>query len=111
MLFAREVDSGGLSQFFWNSSGIYWRHVVAALELLGADQHLVAPLTALKIFPEGVPSLEQSERKEVLDRINASQQAEIRAVEDVVHRAGGFEGLLQPLWKRYIDLHPDEFFK
>ena len=110
MLFAREVDNGGLRQFLGNSSGMYWRNVVTGLELLNANEQLTALLTALNIFPGGEPSLEQSERKEVLNRMNASQQAAIRSAEDGVYAAGGFEEMLRPRWKRYIDAHPDEFF-
>jgi hypothetical protein len=110
MLFAREVDNGGLRQFLANSSGMYWRNVVTGLNLLAAKEHLAALSTALNTFPGGEPSLEQSERKEVLNRMNTSQQTAIRSAEDSVHRAGGFEQLLLPRWKRYIDAHPDEFF-
>jgi hypothetical protein len=110
MLFAREVDNGGLGQFLANSSGMYWKNVVTGLKLLGANEHLAALLTALNVFPEGEPSLEQSERKRVLNRMNAIQQAAIRSAEDGVYGAGGFEELLRPRWKLYINAHPNEFF-
>lgn len=106
-----EADDGGLSQFFWNSSGIYRRNVIAGLKLLGADRHLAALATVLKVFPGGEPSLEQSERHEVLNRMDAPDLAEMRAAEGAAYSAGGFEQLLPPLWKRYIAEHPDEFFK
>jgi hypothetical protein len=110
MLFAREVDNGGLSQFFANSSGMYWRNALSGLNLLGANEHLAAISIALNVFPRGEPSLEQSGRKEILNHMNAGQRAAFRSAEDIVYRAGGFEELLRPLWKRYIDAHPDEFF-
>jgi hypothetical protein len=110
MLFAREVDNGGLRQFLANSSGMYWRNVATGLKLLSASEHLTALSTALNVFPEGQPSLEQSERKEVLNRMNPTQLAAIRSAEDTVYGAGGFEESLRPRWKLYIDAHPDEFF-
>jgi hypothetical protein len=110
MLFAREVDNGGLRQFFANSSGMYWRNVVTGLKLLGADEILTALSTALSVFPEGEPSLEQSARKDVLNRTSAGQQAAIRSAEKSVFGAGGFEELLRPRWKLYLDTHPNEFF-
>jgi hypothetical protein len=82
----------------------------AGLNLLAAEEHLAALSTALNTFPGGEPSLEQSERKDVLNRMNTSQQTAIRSAEDSVYRAGGFEQLLLPQWKRYIDAHPGEFF-
>lgn len=97
-------------QFLGNSSGMYWRNVVTGLKLLGANEHLTALSITLNIFPGGEPSLEQSERKGVLNRMNASQQAALRSAQDSVYSAGGFEQLLLPRWKRYIDAHPDEFF-
>src|SRR5271165_1263369 len=110
MLFAREVDNGGLRQFFANSSGMYWWNVVTGLKLLGANQHLAALATALDVFPGSEPSLEQSERKEVLTRITAAQQAAIRSAEESIYEAGGFEQLLLPRWTEYINAHPKEFF-
>jgi hypothetical protein len=111
MLFAREVDNGGLQQFLGNSSGLYWRNVVEGLELLGADKHLSALNIILAVFPESAPSLEQGERQAVLRNLDETQKKSLRDAEDSLYRAGGFEQLLVPLWKRYIEAHPAEFFR
>jgi Domain of unknown function (DUF4375) len=110
MLFAREVDNGGLQQFFGNSSGLYWRNVIEGLELLGADKHLAALNTILRAFPGSNPPLEQRERQTVLRSLDETQKQLIRDGEDDLYRAGGFEGSLVPLWKQYIEAHPTEFF-
>jgi hypothetical protein len=110
MLFAREVDNGGLQQFFRNSSGLYWRNVLEGLNLLGADNHLSAFNTILRIFPESNPSLDQRERVSVLRSLSETQKTSLRVAEDRIYGAGGFEQLLVPLWKQYIEAHPAEFF-
>lgn len=101
---------GGLQQFFANSSGLYWRHVMASLELLGASEHLTALAVVLTAFPNAQPSMGQGERQAVLKSLPQSEKNAIRSVEDAVYLAGGFEQTLTPLWKRYIELHPEEFF-
>ena len=110
MIFAREVDNGGVSQFLRNSSGMYWRHVVAGLQLLGAHEHLSALSAALSFFPGGEPPLNRSERQSVWRNLDANLKAMISAAEKRVFQAGGFEQLLVPKWKAYIDSHPEEFF-
>ena len=110
MLFAREVDNGGLQQFVGNSSGLYWRKVVRGLKLLRADEHLAALEAILRFFPNGEPSLKQLERQAVLRSLDERQTNSLRDVEDSLYRAGGFEELLVPHWKAYIDEHPADFF-
>lgn len=110
MLFAREVDNGGLQQFLGNTSGLYWRNVVEGLELLGADKHLSALNTILQFFPESNPPLEREERQATLLSLDDAQKKSLRDAEDGLYGAGGFEPLLVPLWKQYIETHPVEFF-
>jgi hypothetical protein len=110
MLFAREVDNGGLQQFLGNSSGFYWRKVVQGLKLLRADEHFAALEVILRFFPNGEPSLTQLERQAVLQSLGQHQKNSLRDVEDSLYRAGGFEESLVPYWKRYIEEQPAEFF-
>jgi hypothetical protein len=110
MLFSREVDNGGLLQFFGNSSGMYRRHVAAGLWLFGAQEHLFALSTALSLFPNGEPSLAEADRQTVLGNLSEQQKKSIKSAEDRVYRSGGFEEQLGPYWKRYIESHPAEFF-
>lgn len=111
MLFAREVDNGGLEQFFGNSSGLYWRIVIEGLKLLGADEHLSALNAILEMFPDSSPSLEQAERQVVMRSLDEIQKKLLKDAQSRVYRRGGFEQLLLPRWRRYIENHPAEFFR
>jgi hypothetical protein len=42
--------------------------------------------------------------------LSETQKTSLRVAEDGIYRAGGFEQLLVPLWKQYIEAHPAEFF-
>lgn len=110
MLYAQEVDNGGLRQFFGNTSGMLWARVRSGLPLLGTQEHTVLLNTALQVFPHGTPSLEQSERQPVLQALTQEERDLWRASENSIYSKGGFFGTLQPFWTRYIDSHPEQFF-
>jgi hypothetical protein len=110
MLYAREVDNGGLRQFLHNSSSMYYRQVLEGLDLLGAVELRQALATVLTFFPDGQLSPHQVERKHVLDAMSAEQRQVMRAHETATYAGGGFEGNLVPLWTRYIREHPSDFF-
>ena len=104
MLFALEVDNGGILQFFSNSSGMYWRNVIAGLQLFGAVEELGALRVACDLFPNAEPPVDQDQRRAVIERITKPRRAEIQ---DSLASA---ENSLMPLWVRHIDGHPEDFF-
>jgi len=110
MLYAQEVDNGGLTQFFGNSSGMLWQHVRSGLQLLGAPEHIALITAAIEAFPQGAPSLEQSERKQALRELTQEQRNLWRAGERRVYALGGFFAGLRPVWAQYIQTHPEDFF-
>jgi hypothetical protein len=108
MLYAQEVDNGGLAQFFGNSSGMLWREVKT--QLLDSQEQTEVLTTAIAAFPKGSPSAERSERQETLRALTKEQRSLWRAGEDRIYRLGGFFGTLKPFWTRYIESHPEDFF-
>jgi hypothetical protein len=110
MVFAQEVDNGGLKQFFGNSSGMLWAHVARGLKLLGAQEHAAVLSMAIRDFPGQAPSIERAERQHALREFTKEQQDRWRASEDHVYRLGGFFSTLRPLWSKYIEYHPEDFF-
>jgi len=106
-LFMREVDNGGLEQFFFNSSGMYSEEVQKALRLLGAHDQLSAFEAALEIFPDGTVPEDQEERTDLVEAIPKQQRK--RFFESLNERLYG-EERLWPHFQRYIDAHPEEFF-
>ncbi len=111
MLFAREVDNGGYRQFFWNSSGMYYRHVLDGLKALDATNQHEALSRFVGFFPPDKNLVQRRERQLGLEGISEEQMNEIKSYERFVYRAGGFERTLTPLWVRYIERHPEDFFK
>ena len=109
-IFAWEVDNGGFWQFFHNSSGIYWQHVVDGLGLLGANDHFAAFVTALDAFPGAEPPLDWEERRAIMSEMHDEYKDGVRAAENQIYRLGGFETTLFPYWITYIRSHPEEFF-
>jgi hypothetical protein len=110
MLYAQEVDNGGLKQFFGNSSGLLWEHVRSGLQLLGAEEHVSLMAAAIEIFPGGAPSAVQSERRQALQALTEDQRNLWRAAEKRIYSRGGFFNDLLPIWVRYIQAHPEDFF-
>jgi len=59
-----EVHNGGFDQFFWNSSGGFFREAVSGLEVIGAYQALDLLLKAKQIaFPDEQPPVDCEERR------------------------------------------------
>ena len=60
-----EVNNGGFSQFFFNSSGDFANEVVSAFEKIGATKTAEICKTAVSIYGESVP-LDRDERESLL---------------------------------------------
>jgi hypothetical protein len=110
ILYAQEVDNGGLEQFFGNSSGMLWQHVKSGLQLLGAQEQMALITAAIEAFPQGAPSAEQRERQQALRELTQEQRNLWRAGEGRVYALGGFFADLRPVWTQYIETHPEDFF-
>ncbi len=62
-----EVYNGGFDQFFWNSSGGYFRETISGLEILGAYQALELLSKAKQVaFSEEQPPANWEERRALL---------------------------------------------
>lgn len=71
-----EVHNGGLHQFFWNSSGELFPHVVSGLEVLGAYDQLELLHRAEQIlFPDGAVPIDWDERRRHLLSIESDPRA------------------------------------
>lgn len=110
MLYAREVDNGGIKQFLSNSSGMYSHSVAEGLRVLNAAALHAAFEAALSFFPHSYLPTDREERKQLLKNFSKEQWDAIRRHEDEVYRTGGFEKNLVPYWVSYINEHPADFF-
>jgi hypothetical protein len=110
MLYAREVDNGGLRQFLSNSSGMYSQSVSEGLRLLDAAVLHPGFETVLSYFPDSHAPTDRKKRKQLLENFSKGQWEAIGAHEKDVYGMGGFETVLVPYWVRYINEHPGDFF-
>lgn len=109
-LFAREVDNGGLRQFFGNSSGMYARYVAEGLTLLGAHELLKAFSAGTRIFPQGEVPLDRSARNKFVEDAASHDRNFFDQIDERLYQGSGVEEQLVPYFTKYIDDHPTEFF-
>jgi hypothetical protein len=111
IVFAREVDNGGLEQFFWNSSGDLYDEVLEGLMRIGAADRAVALRRAGHFFGRAVRRREVRQQK--LDSATREEkQAFFGPLEEQLYgEKGSVERELVPIFCRYIDEQPAEFFE
>ncbi len=109
-LFAREVDNGGLAQFFGNSSGMYAKYVEAGLRLLGAHDTLDTFLEALRVFPDGDVPVDWETRRKMIDDSLSSNRKIFDLLDEQLYQGSSVEERLYPYFRTYVDAHPAEFF-
>jgi hypothetical protein len=112
-VFAREVDNGGLSQFFWNSSGDLYQEVLQGLTRLGASNKAMSLQKAARFFGDEETIPERSIRQAKLDATpREERKARLDPFDDELYgEKGSLEDELLPIFRQYIDRFPDEFFR
>jgi hypothetical protein len=106
-MFVREVCNGGLHQFFWNSEGHLGPEVVAGFERLGSPERAELMWSAMSFFGPAGPPADVKSRRVFLSGI---PHAEATAFFDPLERLFYEEEKLPPLFRAYVDRHPQEFF-
>jgi len=64
-----EVNNGGFQQFFFNSTGKYWPHILWAMHEAGDAAGVQRLTEVISIFPDGCPAGSRSERWRQLERL------------------------------------------
>ena len=67
--FESEINNGGFSQFFYNSSGDYTAETIKALKEIGALKTVAIFQKAISIFPHSIVPQDRDERSDLLDTI------------------------------------------
>jgi hypothetical protein len=65
----REMNNGGFSQFFFNSSGDYTEELIHALKMVGSIKFLKLVESAKAEFPNSIIPKDKKERQEILESI------------------------------------------
>lgn len=106
-IFMRELDNGGLEQFYFNSSGIYAQAVLEGLRLLGADGDADIFQRSFAVFPNGQVPEDWRDRRAALSAIGRDElRHHFVPLEDQLYG----EERLTPYFHAYIEKHPEEFF-
>jgi hypothetical protein len=105
-LFIREVDNGGLSQYFGNSSGIFAEEVLQGLKLLGMEKEYNIFQKACSYFPDGKVPTDYDQRLDYLIQHEQDEKSFFSPLEQELFGEERF----YPFFRRYIDTHPQEFF-
>lgn len=64
-----EVSNGGFAQYYFNSSGNFWKEALAGLKAIGGKGHYSVMAETLAFFPKGSPSVETNPRNLQLAKI------------------------------------------
>jgi len=68
----REINNGGFSQFFFNSSGDDTEETVRALRNVGSNKFLGLLISAIEQFPNSYVPKDRVERQHILERVEAT---------------------------------------
>ena len=80
-MFDGEVNNGGLSQYFFNSSGDYWREALGGLEAMGAGERAAILKEAVAKFRAEAPSQNREHRQDQLAKLARKDDALFDALE------------------------------
>ena len=101
-----EVNNGGFSQFFYNSSGDYANELVSAFHAIGANATANICLRAVSVFGRDIP-VDRFEREEMMDELLSD---EIAAILDECDKSlYAYEDDLAELTYRYVLENKDQF--
>ncbi len=106
-LFMRELDNGGFEQFFHNESGDIVDEVISGFVCIGSPENAEVVRQALSFFGPNCGTADQTARCDMLDRASTADKD---AFFEPLNKKLYGETRLWPLFRRYVDQHPNEFF-
>jgi HEAT repeat protein len=106
MDFDGEVNNGGLTQYFFNSSGDSWRAAQAGLEAMGSTERLAILCEAVTKFGAAGPSENRAERMRQLSKI---ERADENAFDKLDSRYYKCTEVISVMAMRYVLKNPDAF--
>jgi hypothetical protein len=102
----REVNNGGLRQFFLNSAGDHSMDTPAALRALGAPRVAAIVERALAVFPGGGPAADRITREAQVEALSAAQVGELDRLDAEFFQ---YPEPLAALERSYVRAHRLEF--
>ena len=105
-IFDGEVNNGGLSQFFFNSSGDEWPAAAAGLEAMGAKERLAILREAVARFGKDGPSTNRAAR---MSQLSTVARADDDAFSKLDTRYYQIAEVLDVTMSRYVLAKPEAF--
>jgi hypothetical protein len=102
-----EVNNGGFSQCFFNSSGDTWRDAIAGLEAMKSEDRLALMRQAVAMFGKEGPSEDRTLRQDQLAKIERTSEGAFKALD---HRYYGSKESIDVMGARYV-LQQKEAFR
>jgi HEAT repeat protein len=106
LIFDAEVNNGGLSQYFFNSSGDEWKAALAGLEAMGSTQRLAILREALDKFGYRGPSIQRDKRMTELSKLVSADEEIFGELDSRYYKS---TEVIDVLATRYVLNNPDEF--
>ncbi len=106
LMYDGEVNNGGLSQYFFNSSGDHWQDALAGLEVMGFSERLVVLREAVAKFGKDGPSQDRERRQEQLAKLARKNDALFDTLDDRYYKS---KEVIDVLSKRYVLKNADAF--
>jgi hypothetical protein len=101
-----EINNGGLSQYFVNSSGDHWRDALAGFEAMGFKERLELFRKALSFFGKDGPSVDREKRQEQLSKLYQNNDAIFDSLESRYYES---KEVLEVFMTKFVLAHPDSF--
>lgn len=107
-LLLRDVDNGGLAQALANQEPAHVEMALEGFRLLGAREHEAALREGMRTLLGAEPPPSRNERQRVIE---GHDRAWIREHVTALEEALYDERRLWPLFRAYLERHPEEFFR
>lgn len=99
LMYDGEVNNGGLSQYFFNSSGDHWRDALAGLAAMGFSERHTVLREAVSKFGKDGPSQDRERRQEELAKLARKNDALFDALDDRYYKS---KEVIEVLTQRHV---------
>jgi HEAT repeat protein len=106
VMFDSEVNNGGLSQYFFNSSGEHWKIALAGLDAIGAKERAGILREAVALFGAAPPVTVRRERQDQLAKVARQNEKALSALDDRYYKS---TESIEVLLTEYVLNHPEAF--
>lgn len=106
LMYDGEVNNGGLSQYFFNSSGDHWPDALTGLEAMGFIERLAILRDAVAKFGKDGPAQDRERRQEQLAKLARMNDALFNTLDERYYKS---EEVIEVLSKQYVLKNADAF--